>query len=283
MKASIRGQALELGTRLTAAAGARVSRWRPRPPGVVVLIYHSIAERGSSVTVPPARFEEQVRWLRHRYPILSLDEALALETIDRDAVVLTFDDGYSDYLSSALPILERYRLPSTVYVITEQILDPSRGYRFEAGRGKRSLDREELRDVARRELVTVGSHTHSHRWLPGLDAGSLAHELERSHAILAELLDSGDLHFCYPWGIYDRTTTAAVGRLYASAVTGRGGSNRPPLRPLEIRRTPVKNESLRLFAHRVRGHLRLEERLRWLKLRIRLTPGGADRTVARGG
>src|SRR5262249_20282924 len=54
--------------------------------------------------------------------VLSLDEAIAVieghRRLDRDAVALTFDDGYRDLHTRVMPILSRLALPATVFVPT---------------------------------------------------------------------------------------------------------------------------------------------------------------------
>jgi peptidoglycan/xylan/chitin deacetylase (PgdA/CDA1 family) len=89
----------------------------------VILAYHRVASPPSDpqlLAVPPSRFEEQLAALRAHFDPASLSGlAEALESGRRPAgVVLTFDDGYGDNLHEALPLLERYDWPATVFVTT---------------------------------------------------------------------------------------------------------------------------------------------------------------------
>lgn len=67
-------------------------------------------------------FERQLRWLKDRYQLATISEALEVlsgkRRSDRDLCVLTFDDGYADFLEHAVPILRRYDAPAIVYVPT---------------------------------------------------------------------------------------------------------------------------------------------------------------------
>ena len=91
----------------------------------VIILFHEIQPdyrselmTGTSVSL----FERSLDWLRHEgWSIVSLDECLRrLSSNDRShrCAVLTFDDGYRDNVSVALPILERHNAPFTVYVPT---------------------------------------------------------------------------------------------------------------------------------------------------------------------
>lgn len=69
----------------------------------------------------PARFDQIMRFISRNFAVLPLPEAvdrLKAGTLPRRACCITFDDGYADNLSIALPILEKYRLPATVFVAT---------------------------------------------------------------------------------------------------------------------------------------------------------------------
>lgn len=103
------------------SSGRRVS---PRP---VILMYHRVAcvtPDPWALAVTPARFEEQLRWLAGARTVMSmyeLMERLAVATLPDDAAAITFDDGYLDNLSEALPILDRLRLPATLFAVSGAI------------------------------------------------------------------------------------------------------------------------------------------------------------------
>ncbi len=105
-----------------------VRRWvRACAPHAIVLLYHRVAELESDaqwLAVTPERFAAQMDLLRSRYRVVSLRElthCLREERVPRNAVVVTFDDGYADNLHNAKPILKRYGIPATVFVCTSGI------------------------------------------------------------------------------------------------------------------------------------------------------------------
>jgi peptidoglycan/xylan/chitin deacetylase (PgdA/CDA1 family) len=91
---------------------------------VVVLLYHRVYDPEFDpqlLSVFPETFDTQMSHLRRRYAVLGLEElreALAKGSVPRRAVAVTFDDGYADNLRNARPILERHRVPATVFVTT---------------------------------------------------------------------------------------------------------------------------------------------------------------------
>jgi peptidoglycan/xylan/chitin deacetylase (PgdA/CDA1 family) len=91
--------------------------------GVRVLLYHRVCETGDDILkikVPPEFFEEEIRYLKDRYRVVSLREAIRIvrdeKVIRDDYVVITFDDGYHDNFSNALPILKKYGVPASIFL-----------------------------------------------------------------------------------------------------------------------------------------------------------------------
>jgi len=90
--------------------------------GVVILLYHRVTQLESDpqwLTVPPIIFDEQIAMLARTWEVLSIDQiAAGLErgSLPKRAVAITFDDGYSDNLHQALPILEKRKAHATFYI-----------------------------------------------------------------------------------------------------------------------------------------------------------------------
>ena len=109
-----------------AASNARTKR----PAGdraAVILLYHRVTQLDTDpqlLAVGPDRFDQHLAYLREHATPLSLAELVertAQDEIPQRAVVITFDDGYADNLDQAKPVLERYRVPATVFVTTSGI------------------------------------------------------------------------------------------------------------------------------------------------------------------
>jgi peptidoglycan/xylan/chitin deacetylase (PgdA/CDA1 family) len=90
-----------------------------------ILIFHRFAERACWRHLGKDAFEEQIRILKERFQVISLETLYAHvangERIPVNSVILTVDDGYEDFYQYAFPILRKYSVPATVYLSTDFI------------------------------------------------------------------------------------------------------------------------------------------------------------------
>jgi peptidoglycan/xylan/chitin deacetylase (PgdA/CDA1 family) len=101
---------------LAAAAG-----YARRAPAFAILTYHRVNDHGDPFFPALARrvFERQVAYLARHYVVLAVEdlvERLSGAGVPRQAIAITFDDGYRDTLTDAAPILARFGLPATVFL-----------------------------------------------------------------------------------------------------------------------------------------------------------------------
>jgi peptidoglycan/xylan/chitin deacetylase (PgdA/CDA1 family) len=94
-----------------------------------ILMYHRIADAGEGpglhpglISCRPEDFESQMEYIARRHRPVSMEELLRIRTrheaLPRNAVMLTFDDGYRDFGLHAWPVLKRWGLPATLFVPT---------------------------------------------------------------------------------------------------------------------------------------------------------------------
>jgi len=112
------------------SAPSRVGKKRPR---LWILSYHSVSDHrdqnfryvAPNIAVSPRVFESHIAFLSRNYRIISLDDVVAwingATSLPRQAVVITFDDGYRDNFLYAYPILKKYGVTGTFYVVTDAI------------------------------------------------------------------------------------------------------------------------------------------------------------------
>lgn len=198
----------------------------------LVLMYHSVSpydEDPFQVTITPQRFEQQMRWLRSRRLLgVSMGELLdaAAQGRARRMVGLTFDDGYQDFVTNAMPILQRYGFNATAFVLAGRFGGENAWSR--PGPYKPLLTAAQVREIARAG-IEIASHGLEHVSLLKVDDARLRDETVRSRAILQDLLGQQVRGFAYPYGHSDARVVAAVqnaGYDYACAVVPWSGIGR---------------------------------------------------------
>ena len=213
-----------------------------RRPGVRILGYHRISNDKDVLAVTPEQFQRQLDAIvRFGATIVRLDEALtALKAgIDRRYVCLTFDDGYLDNLTEALPILREFDAPATLYVPT-QLLDGHPDYYWYASTRPPALAPNQLADLAADGTFDIQSHSWSHPSLPSLNDTAARREIIESRSEIEQTLGGPVTSFSYPAGLYGPRDVALVQEAgYAAAVTTRAGLNVSGQPALELHRTMV--------------------------------------------
>jgi peptidoglycan/xylan/chitin deacetylase (PgdA/CDA1 family) len=122
---------------LLVSALDELARWPP--DRLAVLTYHRIDEPErrrdldpALISATPAEFERQIRLISEQFRPLAAEELLAVragrDRLPPRAVLVTFDDGYADFLAHAWPVLRRYRVPVTLFVTTDGRDDPASRY-----------------------------------------------------------------------------------------------------------------------------------------------------------
>lgn len=99
-----------------------------RPNGALILMYHSVVNDEIAAYIDPnnsiavEQFETQLKFLKKHCNVISFSEMVEHiqenEPLPERAAVITFDDGYRDNLTLAAPLLEKYKLPATLFLCT---------------------------------------------------------------------------------------------------------------------------------------------------------------------
>lgn len=189
----------------------------------MILMYHGVADEAEDpnhLCVAPARFAEQMTWLKRRglrgVGIGTLVDAMRAGR-SRGLVGITFDDGYVSVLAAALPELLRHGFTATMFIISGRLggsNDWDQGPRWPL------MSVGQVGELAAAGME-IGSHSVTHARLAGLDAGRLDAEVKDSKARIGELAGAPVRGFAYPYGSMDAAARRAVrdaGYDYACAV-----------------------------------------------------------------
>jgi len=159
-----------------------------------VLVYHSISSPDEplpgDIDISAENFAAQLSWLARRRSVVPLIDTLGSSN-GRSRVALTFDDGFRDNLTVAAPMLEKYSMPATVFVTPGFIGNQS------------YLSREELRELSRHPLITIGAHGLWHRHFTHLPADEARRELVEARRALEEITGQKVDLMAWPYGECD--------------------------------------------------------------------------------
>ena len=185
---------------------------------IPILMYHSIDRhsdpRAPRWTLSPTSFAEHMHWLaEHDYRPMTISDLVSARTsgipLPPRALAITFDDGLRDFLTGAVPVLQRHGFTATLYVVTGYVGKTSRWSRSLGETDRPMLSWSELRSVSEHG-IECGAHTHSHPQLDIMPPAGALGEILRSKTCLEDHLGRAVQTFAYPHGYAYRTTRQLV-------------------------------------------------------------------------
>ena len=186
-------------------------------PGVPILAYHQVSEEDDIYSVTAMQFEEQMGYLQEKgYTAISLEQLFdsyeGRAVLPNKPIIITFDDGYEDNFLAALPIMEKYNMRSTVFIVTSLV--GTTDY----------LSWQQIADMQVRH-TEIGSHTVSHIALSDYSVEQQRLEIASSKEILEEHIGPVKF-FAYPYGQFTKVTQQLLGEAgYLGACSGIVGLN----------------------------------------------------------
>lgn len=188
--------------------------------GALVLEYHSISNKdwGPSLVVAPDVFEGHLKYLKENgYNMVTVEELgerlRTGKSVDK-YIALSFDDGYKDNYTTALPLLQKYHAKATFAIINNRI------------GGEIYMTEADIRAMLAAGME-IGSHTASHNPLGDIDPKYLDWEIGSSKYLL-EMRFPGLVvkTMAYPNGSYNDQIIAKLKEFgYNQALTGHTGAN----------------------------------------------------------
>ncbi len=218
------------------------------PSPIPILMYHQIElapGKGAayrSLYVSPAAFARQMACLSLLgYQGLSMSSLLPYLKGQRSGKVvgITFDDGYLNNLTHALPVLLKHDFSSTCYAVSQQLGKTNEWDRAAGIAPTALMNAQQLRQWLDGGQE-VGAHTRHHARLTQLDNSVCVDEITACKAELENLLNAPVRHFCYPYGEYALSHVAqALAAGFESATTTQRGRCQPGEDLLQLPRVPV--------------------------------------------
>jgi peptidoglycan/xylan/chitin deacetylase (PgdA/CDA1 family)/SAM-dependent methyltransferase len=268
---------------------------------VAILLYHRVGAfepDPHGLAMPAEAFDQQMALVAARYLPIALGDALdaaAQRRLPHRAVAITFDDGYRDNQTCAVPILARYGIPAAFCLTTAHLSEPSEFWwdtlarvfahdpaahaawydrlvrasaeeirqtvgrlREQAGTAPGGCDTmaaRDLLDLAASASHTIAAHGVDHLYLPARSDEQRTRELVESRRTLEDLLGRDVRWFAYPFGAYDEAACQAAAR------AGYDGALTCDARPLEEAQDPFVAPRIEVRARTVGEFERMLEEL----------------------
>ncbi|OGW81135.1 MAG: hypothetical protein A3G33_10090 [Omnitrophica bacterium RIFCSPLOWO2_12_FULL_44_17] len=176
---------------------------------IPVLMYHYVVPEKqvgpTTLDVSTKNFEQQMWFLkRFGFRPITLERLYQIKTGKAKAlgkeIVITFDDGNKSYAEYAMPILEKYEIPSANFIIWDALANDLYG----------SMNTETAKKIAKNPLVTFGSHTVEHSSLDQVDLQKAEKEIFESRTKLKREFQTRIDYFSYPVGAYTDAVMSLV-------------------------------------------------------------------------
>lgn len=170
----------------------------------IALMYHLVLDEPftelESLFVRPAELEGHIQALIEKdYAFIFADE---YAYSDRKTVIMSFDDGYIDNYTEMFPIIKKYNVKVTVFMVAGYI--GGGGY----------LNADMIKEMSDSGLVSFQSHTLNHAGLPSLSPDSQRYEFSRSNDIIESITGREVKAICYPSGRYNDGVLAVASEYY---------------------------------------------------------------------
>lgn len=174
------------------------------PAQIPILMYHHIREYsseedkiGTNLSVSPSSFSNQLDKIKDLGYTAITFEDIANENIPTKPIILTFDDGYHNFIDYALPELKKREMKAVLYVISNYL-------------GKESYVSKEEIKILSRNNIEIGAHTKSHPDLTKISPENAALEIGESKEIIEQTIGKNIISFCYPAGKFNPDIESAV-------------------------------------------------------------------------
>lgn len=180
----------------------------------VVLVYHRVlrGKHASGEMIGEEALEWQMRYIREHFQPVGWESILSpARAAPGIRVLVTFDDGYRDNFTRALPVLEKFRIPAVFFATTKLVFNRERiGKDDGDADGDIFPTSDELRRAKESPFITYGNHTASHGIVSQVERDAFETELLESQKQFQEQLGVTPNVFAFPRGRKGDVSQAAI-------------------------------------------------------------------------
>jgi peptidoglycan/xylan/chitin deacetylase (PgdA/CDA1 family)/glycosyltransferase involved in cell wall biosynthesis len=228
-----------------AEAAARKKRVKEIP----VLMYHRVtsgipANTKHHIYVTRNEFERQLRYLERKkfstLKFLDLKEIVeGKRIIPRKPIFITLDDGYEDNFLYAFPLLKKYGMTATIFLIGDSSITTNV---WDTGCGEpetKLMNTEQVREM-KQYGIEFGAHSMTHRKLTALSLSESKAEIEASKSEIEQRIGAQVISFAYPYGaVHEEIKKQVMNTGFVFGIATDSGTRNFWQDFFEIRRIPI--------------------------------------------
>jgi peptidoglycan/xylan/chitin deacetylase (PgdA/CDA1 family) len=170
---------------------------------IPILMYHYVEYvkdkkdlTRQSLDIEPNVFEAQIKTLvDDHFTFLKMSDVAdildGLKSLPEKPVILTFDDGYRDFYTDAYPIIKKYQVKATAYVVPGFFDQPN------------YMLTSQIKELALDDNIELGAHTMHHVYLKDVASIFAEREIVQSKYKLEDIIHKPVMSFAYPYGAFD--------------------------------------------------------------------------------
>ena len=171
------------------------------PASYVLMLHHVDDGNITPVSDCIIQYDQFIRLLKQDRKFMQMSDYLTFKAQNNGKYLLTFDDGLEDVFRVVYPVLKAREIPFTIFVPVDLLDTP--GY----------ISIEQLKEMAKDPLVTIGSHGVSHRVMTTLSVGEQELELVESKKTLQRIIGKSVDVYAYPHGQFNSDTIKLLKKL----------------------------------------------------------------------
>ena len=182
---------------------------------MVLTMYHGVSDNGFNnpeIYVRPSEMREQIEWLLDNgFSIISFEDMWHIEDFEKP-VILSYDDGYACMYTDLFPLLQEYQVKATIFVVTA-----------DSDKGDTCINWDQVREMQASGLVSIQSHTVSHKHLDRLSKAEQEEQLALSKLYITRETGREPFALAYPYGDANKDTFELTPSYYrfAAHMSGR--------------------------------------------------------------
>jgi peptidoglycan/xylan/chitin deacetylase (PgdA/CDA1 family) len=182
---------------------------------IPILMYHEVADKTwgiENLFIKPSEFEKQLKYFKENgYETITFEDFDDIGKYKKPAM-LTFDDGYVGTYTNMYPILKKYNMKATIFVISNMLYS------------KKYLNSKQIKEMSDSGLVSIQSHTKTHAELKYAKIGkSLTAELEDSKKTIFNITGKEPFVLAFPNGTYNTKIMPEIKKNYKYSLKKNGG------------------------------------------------------------